>query len=106
LPVFQRVEYNIKALRKTEISELFVFESFRKVCFSKVRNFSKIAVFLELAKILRKKYKMNFVFWGQKVLKSSELVPKKFGNRGFRTFIIYGKFGICSIPNFPKITKK
>jgi len=24
-------------------------------------------------------------------------------NRGFQT---YGKFGICSIPNFPKITKK
>ncbi len=25
--------------------------------------------------------------------------------RGFQTFRIYGKFGICSVPNFPKITK-
>jgi len=35
-----------------------------------------------------------------------EKVWKKFGNRGFQTFGIYGKFAICSIPNFPKITKK
>jgi len=38
-------------------------------------------------------------FWGQ----SSKNRVK---NKGFRTFWIYGKFGICSIPNFQKITKK
>jgi len=27
-------------------------------------------------------------------------------NRGFLIFQSYGKFGLCSIPNFPKITKK
>jgi len=54
------------------------------------------------------KFGNNFLFLGQKFGK----VWKKFGNRGFQTFgiyrkfEIYGKFRICFIPNFPKITKK
>ncbi len=43
-----------KALRKTKISELFVFASFGNVRFSKFGNFLEKSVFFELAKILRK----------------------------------------------------
>jgi len=62
-----------------EISELFIFASFRKVRFLKFGNFLEITGFFELAKILQKKFRNNFLFLsqknlflGQKVWKSSE----------------------------------
>jgi len=43
------------------------------------------------------------LFLGQKVRKKFGKSSEKFGNRVFRMF---ENFGNCSIPNFPKITKK
>jgi len=43
---------------------------------------------------------------GQKVWKKFEISSEKFGNRIFQMLGIYGNFGNCSIPNFPKTTKK
>ncbi len=62
------VNFSNKAMRYTEISKLFVFASFQKVCFLKFGNFSEITSFFKLAKILRKKFRNNFIFLGQKTL--------------------------------------
>ncbi len=106
-----------KAMRQTEIFELFVFASFRNVRFSKFGIFSeKNPNFLNSQKFRKNSSEIiseiiscfwvkKPSFWVKKLGKSLEKVQKKFRNRGFRTFGIYGKFGICSIPNFPKITK-
>jgi len=83
-----------------EFSELFVFASFGIVRFSKFRNFPEISSLFELAKILQKYLGNNFQFLGQKVWKSSERSEK------FRKVQKVWKFGICSIPNITKITKK
>jgi len=51
-------------------------------------------------------------FWVKKPylwVKKTYFWAKKFGKvqkQGFPNIRIYGKFRICSIPNFPKITKK
>jgi len=81
-----------------QVSEKFVFRS------SEI--FRKQLRFFELAKILRKKFRNNFLFLGQKIWKIFGKSSEKLGNRVFRTFGIYGNFRNCSIPNYPKIMKK
>ncbi len=89
----------IKALRKTEISELFVFCEFQKI-FRKKLVFSNSWKFCE--KSLEKSLEIISCFWVKKFRKAQ----KKFGNRGFWKFQTCKNFRICSITNFPKITKK
>jgi len=68
-----------------EISKLFVFVSFGKVRFSKFGNFSEITGFLELTKILQKKFGKSSeiiscfwvkkpCFWVKKLGKSLEII--------------------------------
>jgi len=93
-----------------EISELFVFLSFGKVLFFEVRKFFGIKDFFSnlwklCTKKFGKKFENNFLFLSPKTLFLCQKVRKKFGNRVFQTFGIYGNLRNCSILNFPNIKK-
>ncbi len=59
--IFYFLWHHYNSLRKTEISELFVFASLGKVCFLKFKNFSETTGFLNSWKFCRKK----ILFLGQ-----------------------------------------
>ncbi len=98
-----------KALHQTEISELFVFTSFGKVCFSKFGNFSEITGFSNLQKFheksLKKSQEIISFFWVKKNLFLGQKVWKTFGNRGFQTFGIYGNLEFVLFRTFRKLRK-
>jgi hypothetical protein len=66
----------------------------------------EISGLLKLAKILQKKFGNKF--WSKTHVFGSKntVFEAKTGVVGFQKFQAYKIFGICSIPNFPKITKK
>ncbi len=106
IPLSRDLSINTKALRKTEFTELFVFPRFGIVLLPKFGNFLKISCFFYSRKFHENSSEISS---GQKTLflrQKQGFWGQKRENRGFRTFQIYRIFGICSIPNFPKITKK
>jgi len=87
-----RSSKRVKALRKTEFAELFVFASFGIVCLSKFRNFWKYPVFSNLQKFCKNSSEIISCFWVQKTL----FLRQKQGFWG-------QKQGIPNIPNLQKI---
>ncbi len=96
-PFFKKFFFSDKALRKTKFSELFIFASFGNVRFSKFVKTCYFWIHKNFAKKFGNKFGSSFgvkkhCFWWK--------------NRSFWIFRNYKNFGICSIPNFPKLTKK